>query len=325
MSTMHSLIKGHVFFLVSIALSCGQPVQRSGSEIKANYSEADSRSRADIIEYALTGVGSRYVWGGNSWSRDDRSEGGADCSGFAIRTWAFPYDAPPEDKIPRIGNTSTLYYEMLNWDRVDRNDALPGDILVRTGDPGHAMVFHEFSDDGSINVIQAGGRGSGINAMPTSVGSDYIVVRRHSLTDNSSGVVPPANSNSRRQSDGKTTAQQSGSSGTTSTTSTASAKSGFFVVEVTASSLNARVGYSTSYNIIGSAERGVQLVSIGTKNGWHNVDFENEWAWMSGKYLKVIKSFNSLEEAQAYLDNDSDDDQSQEEDDSTSSLDSDEI
>lgn len=300
-----SLIIGFAFLFSLINLGCGKPAERTDSQIKSNSYEADERSRADIIEYALSGVGSNYVWGGNYWVRDDRSEGGADCSGFAIRTWAFPYDAPPEEKIDRIGNTSTLYYEMTNWDKVDRDEALAGDILVRVGDPGHAMVFHEFSDDGNVNVIQAGGRGSGINATPTSVSSSYIVVRRHNLTDGSNGI-PSANNNSVKPNEGNNSSHQTNnnsSNNSSATNSSSPSKTGFFVVEVTASSLNARTGYSTSYNILGSAERGTQLVSIGTKNGWHNVDFENEWAWMSGKYLKVIKSFNSLDDAQAYLDN----------------------
>ena len=42
--------------------------------------EIPLKTRADIISYGATAIGSPYIWGGGNWDPDDRAYGGADCS-----------------------------------------------------------------------------------------------------------------------------------------------------------------------------------------------------------------------------------------------------
>jgi cell wall-associated NlpC family hydrolase len=52
----------------------------------AAWAQIPYKTRADILRYAATGVGSAYIWGGGNWDPNDRSYGGADCSGFVSKS-----------------------------------------------------------------------------------------------------------------------------------------------------------------------------------------------------------------------------------------------
>ena len=55
--------------------------------VAAAFAECPEISVDDVIDYAASGVGSNYVWGGGTWDPSDRSWGGADCSGFVGKVW----------------------------------------------------------------------------------------------------------------------------------------------------------------------------------------------------------------------------------------------
>ena len=55
--------------------------------------------RSDAKDYAVTGIGDGYEWGGGCWDSDgsddtpnqpDSNGEGADCSGFVFKTWKLP-------------------------------------------------------------------------------------------------------------------------------------------------------------------------------------------------------------------------------------------
>lgn len=62
-------------------------------------------------------------------------------------------------------------------------------------------------------------------------------------------------------------------------------------VEVTGASVNIRKGNTTSYGIIGVAKKGQKFKYLKqtSENGWHLVDYNNQKAWVSGIYSKLIE------------------------------------
>lgn len=61
-------------------------------------------------------------------------------------------------------------------------------------------------------------------------------------------------------------------------------------VLVTGNAVNVRTGPGTDYRILGVAHKGDKLQYGGeeSSNGWHLIEFNNENAWISGKYSKLV-------------------------------------
>lgn len=55
---------------------------------------------------------------------------------------------------------------------------------------------------------------------------------------------------------------------------------------IQATILNVRTGPSTSYPKIGILEQGDQIVITDVKDGWYEIDFNNQKAWVAGDYVK---------------------------------------
>ena len=94
----------------------------------------------DIIAFAKTGIGSPYVWGGGKWDPDDRSWGGADCSGFAAKVWEVPSYVPATTySHPYYTGSIVACDDYGSW--VGWADMQQGDWFVyNAGDEGHVGV-----------------------------------------------------------------------------------------------------------------------------------------------------------------------------------------
>lgn len=55
---------------------------------------------------------------------------------------------------------------------------------------------------------------------------------------------------------------------------------------VTASALNVRSGYGTSYSKIGLLSKGAKVEIIESKNGWHKIKYGSGYGYVSGEYIK---------------------------------------
>ena len=58
---------------------------------------------------------------------------------------------------------------------------------------------------------------------------------------------------------------------------------------VTTASLNVRNGYGTSYDVIGTLEKGTKVQIIETNNGWHKILFNGSYGYISGNYVDIDK------------------------------------
>lgn len=56
---------------------------------------------------------------------------------------------------------------------------------------------------------------------------------------------------------------------------------------VTATSLNVRSGYSSSYSKIGSLTKGNKIEILESKNGWYKIKYKNGYGYVSGEYIKI--------------------------------------
>ncbi|WP_290060640.1 N-acetylmuramoyl-L-alanine amidase [Paraclostridium bifermentans] len=59
---------------------------------------------------------------------------------------------------------------------------------------------------------------------------------------------------------------------------------------VTATSLNVRSGYGTSYGVIGSISNGAKVEIVESKDGWHKIKYNGGYGYVSGDYIKVDES-----------------------------------
>lgn len=138
----------------------------------------------NIIDYAKTGVGSPYWWGHGCWKTTDRKWGGADCSGFAAKSWQVPYwTATTTDHHPY--STYDFYWKTYHWYSISRSNIWKGDSLVwRSADntKGHIVVFYYYNAYGTPCVYEAKDPSSGIVFNARSFGSEYKTIRRHNLT-----------------------------------------------------------------------------------------------------------------------------------------------
>lgn len=56
---------------------------------------------------------------------------------------------------------------------------------------------------------------------------------------------------------------------------------------VTATSLNIRSGYGSSYSKIGSLTKGSKVEILESKNGWHKIKYGNRFGYVSGEYIST--------------------------------------
>ncbi|MGY5266649.1 MULTISPECIES: N-acetylmuramoyl-L-alanine amidase [Clostridia] len=59
---------------------------------------------------------------------------------------------------------------------------------------------------------------------------------------------------------------------------------------VTATSLNVRSGYGTSYGVIGSISNGAKVEIVESKDGWYKIKYNGGYGYVSGDYIKVDES-----------------------------------
>ncbi|MCI8659446.1 MAG: C40 family peptidase [Lachnospiraceae bacterium] len=120
-----------------------------------------SDTRRDIIRFALSSVGKvPYYWGGKpsapNYSRNNfgtlitpdekgRILRGLDCSGWV--NWV--YWSVTGSRLP-YESTSGL---ALCGSPISRDNLQPGDIIIRTGESAHVIIFLEWTDDGRIRCI----------------------------------------------------------------------------------------------------------------------------------------------------------------------------
>jgi cell wall-associated NlpC family hydrolase len=91
------------------------PASAGGPTVDASAPAPErDRSAADALGWAMTTLGTPYVWGGESYK-----EGGFDCSGLVL--WAY---AQVGKTVPRVAADQWRFVE-----RIDANEAVPGDLI----------------------------------------------------------------------------------------------------------------------------------------------------------------------------------------------------
>jgi hypothetical protein len=129
----------------------------------ASFGEISYRTRKDIINYAATAIGSPYVWGGGNWDPNDRSFGGADCSGFVGKCWALTRWTPYRVSLHPYGTVHYIETPGPYWTEVDRADLIYGDAIVyRYDDGGHIYLYLSGDGWGEHEVYEARGTAYGI-------------------------------------------------------------------------------------------------------------------------------------------------------------------
>ncbi len=123
------------------------------------------KTRKDIVSYAATGIGSNYVWGGGNWDPDDRSFGGADCSGFVSKCWSISRWSPYRYNLHGPSTAGYIQTPGSSWDEVDRADLLYGDAICYRSDgntSGHTYIYLAGDGWGDHEVYEARGTAYGI-------------------------------------------------------------------------------------------------------------------------------------------------------------------
>ena len=141
-------------------------------------------TRQMILDYAKTGVGSPYVWGGTQWDPEDRSWKGPDCSGFVGKAWMLPTRVDPTQEPKDRWTTLEFHDDRDRWSSVPKANMLPGDALVlRANGSGHIVLFNGLDDNGSFKTIEAKGTAYGvINGTRTqSASSAFIGITRDNI------------------------------------------------------------------------------------------------------------------------------------------------
>ena len=138
-------------------------------------------SAEEIVDIAITGVGSPYVWGGGCWDPANRSRLGADCSGYVAKCWQVP-EASAVTTCSHPYSTYNFYNERTYWDAVDRADLQRADAMVYRADgAGHIVLWVSGDGWGTSEVYEARGTAYGIVHRNRSFSDSYRGRRRHSL------------------------------------------------------------------------------------------------------------------------------------------------
>ena len=236
-------------------------------------------SRTDIINYAKTAVGSWYVWGGDKWDPNNRSWAGADCSGLVIKAWRVPKAASYKTSVGHPYSTYSFYHQSTHWYRISRSSIQMGDALVRRNSKGgHIFIFHKKDQWGKPLYYEAYRTGTRIRYGTRSAGSEYVAIRRKSLSN----------------SGGTTTTTPSTPSTPTTTTPSVPTNQATPVVRVTASYLNVRSGPSTGYRIVGQVRSGQNYIAVSTSGSWVQIYFGSSTAWVHSNYLQMTSGVNKL-------------------------------
>lgn len=120
-----------------------------------------SKERRKLIHFALSSVGRvPYYWGGKPACADygnnnfgalvtpdekGRSMKGLDCSGWISWVyWSAIHKRLSSESTSGLASVGTA---------VQRNDLQPGDIILKTGDEGHVVMFLCWESDGNMTVI----------------------------------------------------------------------------------------------------------------------------------------------------------------------------
>lgn len=127
----------------------------------SRLSENLSEDRKKLIYYALSSVGRvPYYWGGKpvaaGYERNHfgtlvepdekgRTMKGLDCSGWI--SWIYWSALNKHFSCESTGGLSSL------GTPIDRNSLQPGDIILKTGNEAHVVMFLCWEDDGSMTVI----------------------------------------------------------------------------------------------------------------------------------------------------------------------------
>jgi hypothetical protein len=150
-------------------------------------------TRESIIQYAKTGVGCPYVWGGTCWDPNNKSWKGADCSGYVTKCWQVPSASASTACLSHFYSTDSYYNGSDHWTAIDRSELLLADSLVyRSGGSGHIVLFEAFtSTSGCYKVYEARGTSYGIVYREKCPDSTYKARRRHNLV--AAPPPPPAN------------------------------------------------------------------------------------------------------------------------------------
>lgn len=144
------------------SISTGTPLTASEIEEYLNALPSDiSETRKELLRFALNSVGKvPYYWGGKpsapnydgnhfgvltSPDVDGRTLKGLDCSGWI--SWVY-WSVTGE----RLAYEGTSGLAALGK-RVNREDLKPGDILIRTGEDSHVIMFLGWTLDGRIQCI----------------------------------------------------------------------------------------------------------------------------------------------------------------------------
>lgn len=141
----------------------GTPVSKAAKEVTSNvHKKSDGNMKDSIVNYALTLLGSPYVYGG------DNSDG-FDCSGFIVHV--FDQNGITVKRSSGLQSTEGV--------AVDRNEAAPGDLVIFTGtdksvrQPGHVgIVISEPGDTIQFIHSSSSRRESGVKISKVE-GSGY--------------------------------------------------------------------------------------------------------------------------------------------------------
>jgi|GEM_PF-4402084 len=163
---MKNLITNITKFTITLALL------NSSIAISATQSFLEKLSPDNIINYAETALGSKYIWGGDTWNPKDRSYG-PDCSGLVQKAWGWPKRVGYKDHIPSIQlangsetlpklNTTHMLTNSKHknsWTTTplngNENKVEKADALTR---PGHTMlVISPLNKSGNYRSIEAVG------------------------------------------------------------------------------------------------------------------------------------------------------------------------
>ena len=132
------------------------------------FGQAPPKTRQDILRYAETGIGSPYVWGGGNWDPNDRSFGGADCSGFVSKCWSLSRWTPFRVNLHGPATAHYIQTPGSDWYEVDRADMIYGD----------AIVYRYNNNQNGHTYIYMSGDGWGEHEVYEARGTDYGIVRR---------------------------------------------------------------------------------------------------------------------------------------------------
>lgn len=173
MSAVHDLNTqdwAEQYGLITSVMTAGNPL--SSSEIRSYMAELPSdlsETRRAVVRYALESVGRvPYYWGGKAFRSgyegnrfgalvDADQEGrvlkGLDCSGWV--SWVY-WSATGN----RLDYASTSGLAAAGIP-VQRSELKPGDLIIRTGENAHVIMFLGWTSDGRIRCIHESSKSTG--------------------------------------------------------------------------------------------------------------------------------------------------------------------